>query len=1456
MVATEPAHSTWGTEENVATNRYWVGGGSSTNWDATGPTNWSTTSGGANNASVPGVSDDVFFTSATSAPSTLSANITINSLDMTGYTGTLTHNGATVLTIAGGTVVFKLSAGMTYSAVSSSAIMAFAGTSGTTTITSAGKTIQGVRFVGSGGTFQLQDTLTIGIGSLTKTAGTFDANGQTVVFASAGIGEINGTFTGTSAFANLTRTGTAVKTDALTLVGNIEVTGTLTINGNSSINRVLVTSNTLGSARTITAATVAVTNADFRDITGAGAGSWNLSAITGLSGDALGNSGITFTTADIMYWTGDTGSWSDATQWCTTSGGCADNAGNGRVPLAQDDVIFDNGSFSTTGRTVTLDMPRAGKNIDWTGVTNTPALVITAASSIFGSLTLDAGMTLPATTQSIDFQGRGAYTLTSAGLQFSNYDISLNAPGGTLTLQDALNIGISKGLHINYGSFNANNYNVTTGTFTSSNSNVRTITMGSGTWTIISNGISYQWFLNTVTNLTFNAGASTIVLSDSSSLDKYFFGGGLTYNNITFSGDKFTVVGSNTFNTFALNALNTNGVLLTTGTTQTVANFTSNGDGSNKPKLRSTTTTNATITKSGGGTICEDYIDVDYITGTPANTWYVGANSTDGGHNSGLIFTACFPTVTTASATSVTATGATLNGEITSTGGADVTVRGFLWGTNAELSGGDTATTTESGTFGTGTFTNSSLTLTCNTTYYSRAYATNSTGTSYGAISDSFTTGACAPGRYWVGGGSSANWDATGPTNWSDTSGGANNASVPGVSDDVFFTSATSAPSTLSANITVNSLDMTGYTGTLTHNAAVTLTHDSSGVFKLASGMTYTLGDAATSAITFTSTSGTTAITTAGKTLGNMTFNGVGGTWQLQDALNVGNVSAAATLTLTNGTFDSNNQTITAWMFSSSNTNTRTLTLGSSTINLKRAQSVCFDTNEANLTVTANTATIVIDQTYSTFRTSGAKDWNGLSLVLTGSASVLSVNGSTFANITKTGVASKTDTLDIHNITITGTLTINGNSSTNRVIVESTALGTPRTITAANVVVTNADFRDITGAGAGNWDLSAITGLSGDALGNSGITFTSATTTYWVGGTGLWSDVNEWANTSGGTGGTGRVPLPQDDVVLDANSGFGASQDLDVDMPRIGRNIDWTGVPNNPRWDMQAQGAMVFGNLTLATTMRYAGTASLSFAGRGSHTITSNGISINSPLAFVSFGGTYTLQDAITTLALFVLTNGTFDANDYNVTTTSFSNGGTATRTLTMGSGTFTITGTGSVWNTVATGFTLNAETSTIALTNTTTSVKTFIGAGLTYNNVEITGSNVLFTGSNTFNNLALNNAGQAIGIRFTGGTTQTLNTFETNGSAGNLVYASSTNSSAATLAKSGGGTICEDYMHLTWMAGTPADTWYVGANSTDGTNNSGMIFTGCPAAPSASSTPVNENVKGGTKVRGGVKFR
>lgn len=97
------------------------------------------------------------------------------------------------------------------------------------------------------------------------------------------------------------------------------------------------------------------------------------------------------------------------------------------------------------------------------------------------------------------------------------------------------------------------------------------------------------------------------------------------------------------------------------------------------------------------------------------------------------------PTVTTTAISSITVTGASSGGNISNDGNTSVLLRGVVWGTSI----GPTvalSTKTSDGT-GVGSFTSTLASLTGSTTYYVRAYATNSAGTAYGN-EVSFTTSA------------------------------------------------------------------------------------------------------------------------------------------------------------------------------------------------------------------------------------------------------------------------------------------------------------------------------------------------------------------------------------------------------------------------------------------------------------------------------------------------------------------------------------------------------------------------------------------------------------------------------------------------------------------------------------------------------------------------------------------
>ena len=97
---------------------------------------------------------------------------------------------------------------------------------------------------------------------------------------------------------------------------------------------------------------------------------------------------------------------------------------------------------------------------------------------------------------------------------------------------------------------------------------------------------------------------------------------------------------------------------------------------------------------------------------------------------------AMLPAVTTGTVSNITATTAISGGEVTTDGDATVTERGVCWATESNPTVENNHT--NDGT-GMGQFTSSITGLTASTTYYVRAYATNSAGTAYGE-EVSFTT--------------------------------------------------------------------------------------------------------------------------------------------------------------------------------------------------------------------------------------------------------------------------------------------------------------------------------------------------------------------------------------------------------------------------------------------------------------------------------------------------------------------------------------------------------------------------------------------------------------------------------------------------------------------------------------------------------------------------------------------
>ena len=118
--------------------------------------------------------------------------------------------------------------------------------------------------------------------------------------------------------------------------------------------------------------------------------------------------------------------------------------------------------------------------------------------------------------------------------------------------------------------------------------------------------------------------------------------------------------------------------------------------------------------------------------GTPYYVRAYASNSVGTAYGNEVTFTTSQVTgavLTTTEATSITPSSAATGGNVTDAGGGTVSARGVCWSTAQNPTIADSKTTNGTGT---GSFTSSLTGLDNGTVYYYRAYATNSSGTTYG----------------------------------------------------------------------------------------------------------------------------------------------------------------------------------------------------------------------------------------------------------------------------------------------------------------------------------------------------------------------------------------------------------------------------------------------------------------------------------------------------------------------------------------------------------------------------------------------------------------------------------------------------------------------------------------------------------------------------------------------------
>jgi len=567
---------------------------------------------------------------------------------------------------------------------------------GTITAGSGGLTIAGTN------TQSVAGFSTTGVVSMTKTAGTatFTSN------MSGGALTINGTGGTLDLGTSLTHVFTGTFTET---AGTFAVdTSSVELQGVTSGAGITMTTGTGSTVIYDHAGAQTVPPITFYNLTLGGSGVKTVSTTPTVNNvlSMEGTATITVTTGVVTYGSGATLQYNTATaRTASTEEWISPFTATGGI------VIKNTGAITTPGVVQIGSNNNSPLNIN-TSATLTPgANLITLEGNFTNSGTLTSGsggITIAGTTLA---QSIGGFTTTGT--------VTLTKTAGTATFQGAVN-GANLTINGSGGTLDLGTSltHTFTGNWTMTNG---TLLGDSSTLNVAGNGSS--------TGGTFTAGTGTVNYDAASGTQNVT---PLTYNNLTATASaartlKFSTSGSTTIS----------GTLTITGSSGQLITLTS----ASPPTTWSMSASTAAVS----------FADIDYSDNTGSSLCATNSQSTNGNNTSWSIHSGAScsvspPTVTTDNAGSFPVN-AILYGTITSTGGQTGagTDYGFAYGTSATLA--TVIATSSLGTYSaTGAFTLNINSLSANTTYYYRAYVTNSDSTGFGSILN-FNTGNTVPSR-------------------------------------------------------------------------------------------------------------------------------------------------------------------------------------------------------------------------------------------------------------------------------------------------------------------------------------------------------------------------------------------------------------------------------------------------------------------------------------------------------------------------------------------------------------------------------------------------------------------------------------------------------------------------------------------------------------------------------------
>lgn len=321
--------------------------------------------------------------------------------------------------------------------------------------------------------------------------------------------------------------------------------------------------------------------------------------------------------AQDYYWVGDGGNWSDLSHWATTSGG---NTTHSQLPGPENDVFFDENSFSEAGQVVTIDLEDSYcRNLEVNNVQFAPAIngqgfydVLQVHGHLLLSNTMDYGFRM------IYMMGEGTVQIVTGESFIANF-LELSG-GGVYHLNDSL---ACNNLYVNDGVFYSNDNPIYTGQRIYGYAGNSTIYLGA------SNVYTKLWFMSEQSNLF--ADEATIYYGSTDNIFNDFKGGGQHYHRVVFEG-LVELEHSNSFDFFE--AVPGADIQLEAGSTQSAETFVLQGTSVQPIYLSSLTSGAQAFLSKASGTVEAAYL-VLQDNGATGGANFDAEESIDLGNNTG-----------------------------------------------------------------------------------------------------------------------------------------------------------------------------------------------------------------------------------------------------------------------------------------------------------------------------------------------------------------------------------------------------------------------------------------------------------------------------------------------------------------------------------------------------------------------------------------------------------------------------------------------------------------------------------------------------------------------------------------------------------------------------------------------------------------------------------------------------